>query len=76
MDDVTTETTHLPHSDIAGLAAELAETTAALVTARRELETLRVTHYQLLRTHEAVRASSAFRIANRLSTLGNAVRRR
>jgi len=76
MDDVTTETTHPPHPETAGLATELAETTAALVTARRELETLRVAHDELRRAHEDLKASTAFRMANRVWTLRHALRRR
>ncbi len=68
---MTSETS--PPAD--GADARVAELTAALTAARRELETLRVAHADLRRTHEAMRSSNAFKLAERIWALRNAVRR-
>jgi hypothetical protein len=69
--DVTSETS--PPADPAD--ARVAELTAALTAARRELETLRVAHADLRRTHEEMRSSNAFKLAERIWAVRNAVRR-
>ncbi len=72
MNDVTTETSASAQGAETA-EARVAELTEALVAARRELETLRVAHADLRRTHDEMRSSAAFRLVERIWGLRNAV---